>query len=786
MKNLNLNSKHGMEDNLYRSVGFKTRTIIILLMIILISILIIIKPGENISGINRHKNIFQDSTPYLTGAYCSGDETNRSLLRDSLNFNLWHTYLSYRKYNEYYITQGWRGAGSMDSLYYPDSNAYIPLVKSILDSNEQFGIKTLMQRPKTEWLFYAQRSDYQCEETVENPEYNWFYTYKSHPRGIDYTDTSRYGNGIKVRYCRSGEEDSGYVVMNLRCNREQINTGNPGHGYPYPGFGDKQFSWYIKPRIRIDSVFANDTSNFLKKVIRIEVINYEDSVIKIQDVKVINFKEGLLLPYSGKYIEEFYTILNDTVSLTIPEGKYFNPNNRDWTDRNSNCGVDFRVFWYGNCDMWIDYVRLDDKRANDLFGDTISNFYSQTYHNMIQMEVRHSKLNSSPVMFFIDEFEYNHIPAITYVMKKLRQYSGGSDERFTLATSSTYQYWYQLHLPADTSLDIEHFSKYCIDSIKLRAYMAGSYPFRKPKYPNINYQTRIPNTLPQINQQYAYAHIVNPDQYEEWLQDYLEIQNPLSEGSGQFITECKNIREISDTRNLLVLFALQTHAHNFEDYLREPTNEEIRMMVNTVISYGMGGIMYYWYGAFGQDNQGGIIDENNFSVGIANKLGENANLTPRYTNFYGQQKFAEICRINTILRKWSPYLKSFNNVSTNSYIYRNSEERTNFLNNTYINGIETYGPSHSNPDNPGDRDPVYLTYIQAGVFKNSEENKNYFMIVNRRCSPYDFDNNENGGRRYVKIFFDSSSSSFSDFNNWKITDLYNDSTVGVFDKRNYS
>ena len=62
------------------------------------------------------------------------------------------------------------------------------------------------------------------------------------------------------------------------------------------------------------------------------------------------------------------------------------------------------------------------------------------------------------------------------------------------------------------------------------------------------------------------------------------------------------------------------------------------------------------------------------------------------------------------------------------------------------------------------------------------------MIVNRRCSPLidTTTDDNNGGRRFVKIKLDSASSSFSGFNNWCIKDVSSDSLIKTFDKNTKS
>ncbi len=66
-------------------------------------------------------------------------------------------------------------------------------------------------------------------------------------------------------------------------------------------------------------------------------------------------------------------------------------------------------------------------------------------------------------------------------------------------------------------------------------------------------------------------------------------------------------------------------------------------------------------------------------------------------------------------------------------------------------------------------------YLQAATFENpNERNTNYFMLVNRRCSPFINDNtteDNNGGRRLVQIQFDPNASELANYNGWTITDI---------------
>ncbi|MCX6165212.1 MAG: hypothetical protein NTU73_10215, partial [Ignavibacteriae bacterium] len=75
------------------------------------------------------------------------------------------------------------------------------------------------------------------------------------------------------------------------------------------------------------------------------------------------------------------------------------------------------------------------------------------------------------------------------------------------------------------------------------------------------------------------------------------------------------------------------------------------------------------------------------------------------------------------------------------------------------------------------------TYLQIATFKNNESNTEYFMIVNRRCSPFPaYNGDTTNGKRFVRIMIDTNSTVLSDYNNWSIINLENDSIVAIFNR----
>ncbi|MBK6505029.1 MAG: hypothetical protein IPG02_05020 [Ignavibacteria bacterium] len=164
----------------------------------------------------------------------------------------------------------------------------------------------------------------------------------------------------------------------------------------------------------------------------------------------------------------------------------------------------------------------------------------------------------------------------------------------------------------------------------------------------------------------------------------------------------------------------------------------------------------------------------------------NTDYTPRRLNVYGQNKWEAIMQINEKIKKWDSYLMRFDS-QRSSYIVRS--EKNALSSETFFDDILTYKPLDQDfPSHQIYPETEAQKYLQLATFNdpNSEVDK-FFMVVNRRCSP--FNSNDPGlisGIRYVTVKIDSNHSEFSGFNNWSLYDLENDSLTATFDKRDNS
>jgi hypothetical protein len=147
-----------------------------------------------------------------------------------------------------------------------------------------------------------------------------------------------------------------------------------------------------------------------------------------------------------------------------------------------------------------------------------------------------------------------------------------------------------------------------------------------------------------------------------------------------------------------------------------------------------------------------------------------------------------------MVNKWGPYLMSFDNAHRHSYIYNLDNEREACRMNEYFSSIASYyrGNAYNNcvQDDPGFPpydgliyDCAEETYLQAATFeKEQDDGNNYFMIVNRRCSPLQ-PATHNDGERFIRVHFDSDHAELNGSNNWVVTDLVSGWNT-VFDKTN--
>lgn len=282
-------------------------------------------------------------------------------------------------------------------------------------------------RPKIEWICYGQRFEHECEETMqsEQPSAQGF----GKPQqmgGIDSIDI-RFGKGSKVRYFRSASsnypgdriDSSGIVLSGFTFgNITSASEGNEIENY----LQEAERIYKIKPRIRIDSAFA--VNNPKAKVCAIIVCDNRGRVVKRSVVKAANFFEDFNIGYDGSYKDNFNFIgLGDTSMLSILskslEAGMPNTQKENYTG-------EIRISWYGECDMWIDRVRIDDLIADELLDPS----GSQQYEWWIASEAKflfagkEQDANRFDIQsYFPDGIKHCNLACVNYVSKRLTAYA---------------------------------------------------------------------------------------------------------------------------------------------------------------------------------------------------------------------------------------------------------------------------------------------------------------------------------------------------------------------------
>ena len=725
---------------------------------------------------------------------------------DALKLNAWHSYTS--------PTQGWPGITGDN--YLENASVYGPKVIEYINTNRNtYGQRTIMDRPKTEYLALGQRSEYQCEteDYLANDDY-WFYTYNTVSDNVsrNYTDNTTFGGGAKVRYCRTSNStndgnwvnSAGYVVKDLKSNREQASKICGSWQA-----NDDVWSWYVMPKIRIPVGLPNNTP-----VCRIQILNWDGDTVYAKTIFAGNFK-NTQNPYDGRYLEEFYPDPNSAdppEDIEIPAGDICPGPSRNFhfwqTTGPDAVHTDFRVYWYGNCDMWIDYVRVENEPAHQLFNPNPSQNWDADIVDEVNLALTgYNTQNPIPNLFYQEEFEFNCLPSIKYLNNLIM---AGSQNKLSLMVNFNYSL-FRIHIPNwwEHEFTASQLKGFLADgSGGLKTLVTGSYPLEgwaggefddAPRGNADNRKSYHPPTLYSGNynkDEGILSHLAaSTTTYDTWLQDRLEYGEDNLGGYIKSLKLSDELSKLSPGLNLINLH--QSHMwwfHNFNK-LKEPSNEELDVMANIAVTYGAKGILYFHYGSEGE-----YTSNLSFTRGLTGLLHPGDD--PRTQNVYGQNKWQHIINMNTRLEKWGPTLMSFENYNRHSYIYRITEERNAMFQNEYFYDIYTYKPGTAPfpcvEDFPEGEVPPANTigecknerYLQVATFENpNEQYTNYFMLVNRRCSPHftpgqdpRFPDGENGGYRQIQVYFNRNANQLERYDNWKITDIENPSVVITYVK----
>jgi hypothetical protein len=331
------------------------KVVISLFFVLSVIVLYFSQPGAKETNYTNINTVGQ-SDSFLIGSTANGSYKDYAGYKKA-SMNLWHIYEGGWEQigNKVYPT-GWINIGASTDHLFTDILQYVDSVKNILHTNAQNGLTSNMQRPKIQYLCYGQHSDYQAEIIPEDPLKDWFYSYANHETNShDITDNQE----TPVRFCDASDptQNAGYVVSGLKANRELCNEGEMSV------LTDHIYDWYFMPKIRIPQGLNDNT-----QVCRIEVIGWDNNLVQSWELTAGNFLDNNN-NYYGQYIDKFNLLHHGYEPLKIlSDSAYkFNLNKKPWSDVNLNCQFDIRVHWYKQCNMWLDYIRVENDVAYELF-----------------------------------------------------------------------------------------------------------------------------------------------------------------------------------------------------------------------------------------------------------------------------------------------------------------------------------------------------------------------------------------------------------------------------------
>jgi len=525
---------------------------------------------------------------FFIGALNCGAQTYYNQYSE-LGFNLWSCY------RDSGGEKGWTKYSNLanDLRTNPVSQYQAGLVSLYNDNLTQHGMRTLMDRTKITFLGYGARSDYQCEsENYLGPEHQdyKFYTYGNHGLNVstDYTDNIDGPNIFtRGRYSTPNnttdggitflQHNPGYVVQGLVCNREQASMGDVQHPERIDWIDDYKHTWKVKPRIRIDPEVAHSQDNPF--VCKIEIIKWDGTELRHIDIRSNYFLDEQTGEYNGEYIDKFNLPLSspklDFGYMSqggIGTGDEINPQNLNVKDYSSNCQIDFRVWWYGNCDMWIDRVRVEDEIASDLFADP-PNSNTILYNQWIKNEVEAANQSQGPLAFYMEEWDFNHLPCMKYLADKLETMPENTNHYGLMAIlnwqrmfshippTSTY---YNYYINGSTE-DINYIKRVFIEPTHQKQIYLSSYPFEGDKYEDPpysgNYKANSPIPVTLCGEQHynsssgMLTESVTPSAYEQWLQTSFD----KDWGYWSYTLNMKIAHQISADENIPFVNLVQTH-----------------------------------------------------------------------------------------------------------------------------------------------------------------------------------------------------------------------------------
>ncbi|MBS1552987.1 MAG: hypothetical protein JST15_13055 [Bacteroidetes bacterium] len=675
-------------------------------------------------------------------------------LNDAAKYSIYGNiprYVDSLNFNSIQIYGGLQG-GAFDSAL----NSYSTQVSGLMEKLDTSGLKVLYGRDKISKLCYGQRLEYEAEGGNDGFSYSRRYA-------DVITD-----NGRTVLHPCITDCDA---TPRLLCDSIYENLQHCNIVADFFSVADTGV-WYLKPVMRIDTSDFSSTDS--TPVVRIDAINFEGNLIKSATIRVRNFKNSNF-EYLGGYISEFNFIdeppsTNLNVSGNLVSG--LNAGRDD--DHLDLCKVDFKIYWFGQVDVWFDKLIVDDEMGNNLFNANpdIRNIFETKVTEEIDA-FRSSNLHPSNYAYYVDEMVYSNIPCIKRVTELMDSIDAGS--RLTCATTN---YLNTRGLRNDTLGNRVFFQKlnpelFTNDAHEIPGMFPNNLTLREGRFNQIAISSSISS-------------------YQNELQlRFGDKTRAANENQGSLVHQINFAREQRNLYAPNAQFIMQPQLHSFFiqrfnsspewSGIREPTNEEIQAQAMLTIAHGADGIGWVTYQSTVDSIPGSRVVTGHGMLYYPYYPPE---ATPRLKNIFGQNKWAYVGNMNRKIKNWIPTLdqtkwKSGYSIHSETATHEFIHDIKSLKRDPYNQYIEDSPCTYCDAQNQrywemGFFDPDFNNLSVSSIDKSK-----YFLMVNRRCVP-DTPASGQGDFRGLSIKFDSTK--LDGFRNWKIVDVNTNLLVRTFDK----
>lgn len=531
------------------------------------------------------------------------------------------------------------------------------------------------------------------------------------------------------------------VLSVIDENKEQVLSGIPTQKVS----GDAGLLWYVKPRMRIKT---GDALVFPpKNVAKVIIKAYNGNPIKEYIITTKHFRYRDSSTYDGRYLEEYWQMPLTVTGDELRTGAD-NPNS-------TGSAVDYEICWYGTVDLWIDYVKVMDKTANDLMNPNDDRIRQAIIREMKQLLSFRNLAG-----FYTEEVQYSNLRCLKFIQNLLQVNSNNDPRAKLVCLINPPTYIYALKNP-DLVNDYAAF----MDSVGPQAFVFGAYPlgvnplFPPPLLPNtlpaFTFDASTPNSVRVPVEKYYGSLERNPAEYNTNLQNIYSI----------YINELKKYGNICSARSK-ALYVNTGPVANYDKvthWVREPMNSEFEALHAIALCYGVMGFVEY---AFESWHSPESATNGSFNYGMLDGYvnGQLLMSQKRTLNFYNENKWDYVKNLFAKIKTWGPVL--VNSTSTSGF-----SVAIEGANHEYINDIQS--AYKTLPEGSVQSD--WTRYWEMGFFTTNESNTKYFMMVNRRCVP-------GSDLRWLGIKFNADVLNASRY--WKITDVYTgqDTTFDVLNQ----